>query len=67
MYKPLSQDELDQSAIGPKFDNVKFEDLLRDGALAQRVRTLNPARYRDLRQDYLWRTGAEPRPANAFD
>jgi hypothetical protein len=65
--RPLTQEEIDQSAIGPAFPDLKFEDLLADGRLANRVRTLNPARYAELKQDYLYRNGFERRPDDAYD
>jgi hypothetical protein len=46
---------------------VTFEQILAQGVLGTRVFKLNPARYREIHQDWLYRTGREPRPASFYD
>jgi hypothetical protein len=67
---PLSQEQLEQSALGPKFENVSPEMLFSSGfdaILAARIYKLNPARYRELRQQHRWNTGQDRRPDNFYD
>jgi hypothetical protein len=65
--RPLTEAEREQSALGPAFPDITFEQLLADGPLANRVRSLNPLRYREIRQDYLYRSGQEKRPEGYYD
>ena len=63
----LTEDQLEQSKIGPKFAEVTAEQLLNDLPLAHRVFALNPARYREIQQDYRYRAGIDKRPSNFYD
>ena len=66
----LTDEQLEQSALGPKFDAVTPAQIFgpaADGALAQRVYSLNPKRYRQLRQEFAWASGFEKRPENFYD
>ena len=66
----LTDEQAEQAEHGPKFETVRPEQLFgpaADFALANRISRLNLARYRELRQQYLWDTGQEPRPANYYD
>ena len=66
----LTNEQTSQAEHGPKFETVRPEQLFgpaADFALANRISRLNLARYRELKQQYLWDTGQEPRPANYYD
>jgi hypothetical protein len=66
---PLSPEELAQSERGPAFAEVTAAQLFSaqsDGALALRVRRLNPARYRALKLEWQYETGQLARPDSHF-
>lgn len=67
----LTETQREQSANadaqGLTFSGIKFEQLLADGALSQRCYRVNPVRYRQIRQEYLWATNQERRPADFYD
>lgn len=63
----LSEEQLEISKTGPRFESVTAEHLLTDLPLAERVMRLNPVRYREIQQDYRYRVGIDKRPYNFFD
>lgn len=68
--RQFTRQELEISANGPKFESVTPEQLFSKDSnpmLAMQVRTRNPVRYFELKEEYLYRTGQMKRPDNHFD
>jgi hypothetical protein len=68
--RQLTEAELEQSEVGPSFAGVTAEQLFSarsDFALASRVQRTNPRRYLELRQEWQFVSGAEPRPSSYWD
>ena len=63
----LTDEQAEQAEHGPKFESVTWQQMMADGALASRIARLNLARYRELRQQFLWESGQEPRPVGYYD
>jgi hypothetical protein len=55
------------SAAGQTFASVTYEMLLKDHLLAQRVYSINPQRYREIRETYEFTSGLKRRPEGFFD
>jgi hypothetical protein len=68
--RPLTRVELEKCEHGPRFENVTPAMIfgpLSDGGLAQRVAAGNIKRYRDLKAEWEYESGARPRPDSFYN
>jgi hypothetical protein len=67
--RPLTRVELERSERAQKFEGVTPQMLFSataDGKLADTVHRVNPARYRELKQEWAYLSGAERRPDSYY-
>lgn len=66
----LNKAEIERSDRGPTFATVTPEMLFSrdaDGALAYRVRTMNPRKYEELKEQWRYTTGELRRPDSYYN